>query len=138
MYQPGGVRFGWWDCYPDGCGRSAADAEVDQSLFAVEGVGGDSVADEGRGCRQGRLDASTSQQSLDREASLRQRGPAATPHRPFGPVDGDHLPVSNGVGRPDCGDDRRDAVLPRDDRGMRERSTRVGDEASDQRKDYRP
>jgi hypothetical protein len=60
------------------------------------------------------------------------------PHRPFSPVDGDHLAVSDGIGRPDCGDDRGNAVLPRDDRGMRERSACVGDDASDQGEDYRP
>ena len=56
------------------------------------------------------------------------------PHCPFSPVDGDYLAVSDGVGRPDRGDDRWDAVLPRDDRGMRDRSARVGDDASDQGK----
>ena len=60
------------------------------------------------------------------------------PYRPFSPVDGDHLAVSDGIGRPDRGDDRWDAVLPRDDRGMRERSARVGDDASDHGEDYRP
>ena len=70
----------------------------------------------------------------DSGGSLRQRGRSVPPHRPFSPVVGDYLAVSDGVGRPDRGDDRWDAVLPRDDRGMRERSARVGDDASDQGK----
>ena len=60
------------------------------------------------------------------------------PHRPLSPVDGNHLAVSYGIGRPDRGDDGRDTVLPRDDRGMRERSARVGDKTSDHGEDYRP
>ncbi len=56
MYQPGGARFGltgtatWM-----AAAVSAGDREVDQSLLAVEGVGGDAVADEGDRRDGGRL-----------------------------------------------------------------------------------